>query len=98
MGSNQPTKLIVALLDKVPKSGALRSNILSEGNLLILNRPKGVMEVRIVRWGWLRGITRSGLTRSRGWLVGCESNNLHITRHPIKVTSVKKGGAINIGR
>ena len=51
LGSKQPTKLIVALLDKVLKSGALRSSILSEGNVLLLNGPKGVLEVRIVRWG-----------------------------------------------
>ena len=42
-------KLIVALLDKVPKSNALRSNKLSEGNLLILNGPKGVLDIRLVR-------------------------------------------------
>jgi len=42
-------KLIVALLDKVPKSGALKSNKLSEENLLLLNGPKGVLEVKIVR-------------------------------------------------
>ena len=42
-------KLIMALLDKVLKSRVFRSNKLSEGNLLILNGPKGVLEVRIVR-------------------------------------------------
>ena len=51
LGSKQPTKLIVARLGKVPKSGALRSNKLSEGNLLLLNGPKGIVEVRIVSWG-----------------------------------------------
>ena len=61
-----------------------------------MNGPKGVLEVRIVKWGWLRGITRSGLTRSRGWMMGYRLNNLLITRYPIKVTSVKKGSVINI--
>ena len=31
-------------------------------------------------------------------MMGCRSNNLVITKYPIKVTSVKKGGAINIGK
>ena len=44
-------KLIVALLDKVPKSGALRNNKCSEGNLLLLNGSKGVLDIRIVRRG-----------------------------------------------
>jgi len=64
--NKQPTKLIVTLLDKVPKSGALRSNKCSEGNLLILNGSKGVLGIRIVRREWLRGRTRSDLTRLRG--------------------------------
>ena len=66
--------------------------------MLLLNGPKGVVEVRIVRWGWLRGRSRSCMTSSRGWLVGCRSNNLVITKYPIKVTLVKKGGVINIGK
>jgi len=98
LGSKQPMNLIVALLDKVPKSGSLRSNQCSEGNLLLLNGPKGVLNNRIVRRGWLRGRTRSSLTRVRGWMIGCGSNNVHITRYLIKVTSVKKGGAIDIGK
>ena len=44
-------KLIVALLDKVPKNGILRSNKCSKGNLLLLNGPKGVLDIKIVRWG-----------------------------------------------
>ena len=89
-------KLIVALLDKFPKSDTFRSNKISEGNLLLMNGTKCVLEVKIVRWGWLRESTRSSLTRLRGWLVGRRSNNLLIARYPIKVTSVKKGDAINI--
>jgi len=98
LGSKQPMKLIVTLLDKVLKSGALRSSKLSKGNLLLLNGPKGVLEVKIARWRWLRGRARLCLTRSRSWLVGCRSNYLLITRYPIKVTSVKKSGVINIGK
>ena len=66
LGSKQPTKLIVALLDKVPKSGSLKRNKHSGGNLLLLNGPKGVLNIRIVTRGWLRGRTRYGLTRVRG--------------------------------
>ena len=39
----------------------------------------------------MRGRIRSGLTRSRGWMMGCRSNNLLITRYLIKVTSVRSG-------
>jgi len=98
LGRKQPTKLIVEPLGKVPKSGALRRNKLSEGNLLLLNGAKGFLEVEIVRRVWLRGRIRSGLTRSRDWMMRCRSNNPLITRHLIKVTSVKKGGAISIGK
>jgi len=80
LGGKHPTKLIVALLDKVPKGGALRSNKCSKGNLLLLNGSKGVLEVGIVRRGWLRGRTKSCLTRMRGWMMGCGLNNLVITR------------------
>ena len=55
LGSKQPTKLIMVLLGKVPKSDVLRSNKCSNGNLLLLNGSKSVLEVRIVRRGWLRG-------------------------------------------
>ena len=89
LGSNQPTKLIMALLDKVPKSGALGSNKSSKGNLLLLNGPKGVLEVRIVRRDWLRRRTRSSLTKMSGWIMRYGSNNLDITRYPIKVSLVK---------
>jgi len=91
-------KVIEALLDKVPKSGALRSNKCSKGNLLPLNGSKGVLEVSIVRRGWLRGRTRSDLIRMRGWMMGFDSSDLVITKHPIKVSPVKKGGSINIGK
>ena len=82
-------KLIVALLDKVSKSGILRGNKCLKGNLLLLNGSKGVLEVGIVRRGWLRGRTRSCLTRIRGWMMGCRSNNFIITRYLIKVILVK---------
>jgi len=36
------------------------------GKLAPLEWPKGVFEVRIVRWRWLSRITKSCLTRSRG--------------------------------
>jgi len=78
-----------ALLDKVLKSEGLISNKCSEGNLLLLNGSKGVLNVIIVKMRWLRGTTRSDLTRVRGWIMGCRSNNLLITGYPIKVTSVK---------
>ena len=79
----------MALLEKVPKSSVLRSNISSEGHLLLLDRPKGVLEVDIVSRGWFRGRTRSGLTKMRGWMMRCGLNNLGITRHLIKVSPVK---------
>ena len=88
----------MVLLDKVPKSGAIRSNKTSKGNLLLLNGPKGVLEVRIVRWRWARGRTRPCLTRSRGWLLAYRSNNFVITRYPVKVSPVKQSSAIDIGK
>jgi len=91
-------KFIVALLDKGPKGGALKSNKLSKETLLLLNVAKGVLKVRIVRWGLLRGRTRFGLTKSRGWMMGCRLNNLLSTRYPIMVTSGKEGSAINFGK
>ena len=43
----------MALLDKVTKSYVLRSNIGSKGYLLLLDGPKGGLEVSIVsRGGW----------------------------------------------
>jgi len=80
LGSKRPTKLIVVLLDKVLKSGALRSNKCSKGNLLLLTGSKGVLEVVIVRKGWLRGRTRFCFTRMRGQMMGYRMNNLVITR------------------
>ena len=88
-GSKHSTKLIVALLDKVSKSSILRGNKCSKGNLLLLNGSKDVLDVSIVKRGWLRGRTRSYLTRRRGWMIGCSSNNLFIIRYPIKVSSMK---------
>jgi len=78
----------MALLDKVMKSGILRSNICSNGHLLLLDRPKGGLEVSIVSGGWLGGRTRSSLTSKRGWR-RCGLNNLGITRYPIKVILVR---------
>jgi len=80
LGGKHPTKLIVALLDKVPKSGVLRSNKSSEGKLLLLDASKGVLET---------GVVRSGRTRMRGWMMRCGLINLGITRYPIKVSPVK---------
>jgi len=51
LGSKHPTKLIVELLEKVPKSGVLRSNKCSKEILLLLNGSKGVLDVRIVKRG-----------------------------------------------
>ena len=76
------------LLDKVTKSGVLKSNICSKGDLLFLNGPKGGLEVSIVSLGWSRERTRSGLTRIKGWK-GCRLNNLGISWYPIKVSLVK---------
>jgi len=53
LGSKQPTKLIVVLLNKVLKSIVLKSNKLLEENLLLFNGPQGVLEVRMVGWRWL---------------------------------------------
>ena len=76
----------MALLHKITKSGVLRSNISSKGQLLLLNGPKGGLEVNIVSRWWLEGKARSCLTRMRGSRVACRLNNLAITRYPIKVS------------
>ena len=89
LGSNHPTKLSVALLDKVSKSDVLRSNKCSKENLLLLNGSKGVLEVGIVRRRWFRERIRSCFTRLSGWMMGCRLNNLVTTRCPIKVSLVK---------
>ena len=44
--SNHPSKLIMPLLDKLLKSGMLRSNISPKGRLLFLNGPKCGFNVR----------------------------------------------------
>ena len=51
MSSKHPTELVAALLDKVTKSSVLRRNICSKGYLLLLDGPKGGLEVGIVSWG-----------------------------------------------
>ena len=51
MGSKHPTELVVVLLDKVTKSGILRSNIRSKGYFLLLDGPKDGLEVGIVSGG-----------------------------------------------
>jgi len=46
----------------------------------------------------LRRGTRACLTRIRGRLVGYGSNNLIITRHPVKVILAKQSSMIYIGK
>ena len=62
LGSKHPTKFIVALMDKVRKSDVLRSNIGSKGCLLLLDGPKGGLEVSIVSRESFGGRTKSSLT------------------------------------
>jgi len=45
--NKHPSELIVPLLDKLPKSGMLRSNISPKGGLLFLNGPKCRFNVRV---------------------------------------------------
>ena len=56
----------MVLLDKVMKSGVLRSNIGSNGYLLLLDGLKGGLEVGIVSGGWLGGRTWSDLISKWG--------------------------------
>jgi len=88
----------MALLNKVAKNGAVRSYKCSNGNVLLLNGSKGILEVGIVRREWLRGTTRSYMTRITGSMMGCSMNNLVITKYRIKVNSVKQGSSIDIGK
>ena len=83
LGSKHPTELVVALVNKVTKSGILRSNISLKEYLLLLHGPKGGLQVGIVSRVWLGGRARSGLTRMRAWRIGCGLSNLGITRYPI---------------
>ena len=76
-------------LGQSPEKRCSQKQQCSEGNLLMLNGSKGVLEVSIVSRGWLRRRTRSGLTRMRGWIMGYGLNNLVITRYPTKVSLVK---------
>ena len=64
--NNHPLELIMPLLDKITKSGMLRSNICPEGGLLLLNGPKCGSNVRGVRIGRLRIGTRPGKRGRRG--------------------------------
>ena len=89
LDSKHPTELVVVLLDKITKIGILRSNISSERNLLLLYGPKGGLEVDIVSRWWLGRRARSCLTRLKGSRMGCELNNLGVTRYPIRVSSRK---------
>ena len=66
------------LLDKITKSGMLRSNICSEGGLLLLNGPKCGSNIRVVRIGLVRRGARSG-KRGRGDR-RCRKSQLFITR------------------
>ena len=88
LGSKHPMELIVPLLNKVTKSGVLRGNVGSKGQLLLLNGPKGGLDICIVSRGKFRGGTRFGLTSEWGWR-RCKANNLRITRYPMKVSPVK---------
>ena len=45
--SNHPSELIIPLLDKLSKSGMLRSNISPKGGVLFLNGPKCRSNVRV---------------------------------------------------
>jgi len=54
LGSKHPTELAVLLLDKVMKSTVLRCNIRSKRYLLLLNGPKGGLEVSIISGGRLK--------------------------------------------
>ena len=56
----------MALLDKVIKSGVLRSNIAAKEYLLLLDGLKVELEVDIISGGWLGRRTRSGMTRKWG--------------------------------
>jgi len=78
LGSNHPSELITPLLDKITKSGMLKSNICPEGSLLFLNGPKCGSKVRVVRIGWLRRGTRSNKRGSRDRR--CRTSKLFITR------------------
>ena len=49
------------LLHKITKCGMLRGYISSKGGLFLLNGPKGVVDLTIVRVGMLRRETRSKL-------------------------------------
>jgi len=53
LDSKHPTELFMPFLDKVTKGGILRGNIGSKGHLLLLNGPKGGLEVYTVSGGRL---------------------------------------------
>ena len=60
LGSKNPMKLIVPLLNKVTKSAILRCNIGSKGHLFLLNGPNGGLKVGIISGRWVgRGTTSS---------------------------------------
>jgi len=48
LGGNHPTEHIVLLLDEVTKSGILSFNICLYGGLLLLNGPKGSLNLAII--------------------------------------------------
>jgi len=66
------------LLDKLTKSGTLRSNVCPKRGFLLLNGPKCGFKVKIVRIGWLGSETRPGKRgrRDRWWRM----SQLFITR------------------
>jgi len=77
--SNHPSELIMPLLDKLPKSGMLRSNISLKGGLLFLNGPKCGFNVRVGSRGWLGRGTRSS-NKGRRHMWGKRSQYFIITR------------------
>ena len=76
------------LLNKVTKSSIVRGNTGSRGHWLLLNGPKGGLEVGVVSKEWLGRGTRSGLTSKWEWR-RCGLSDLSIVRCLLKVTSVK---------
>jgi len=65
LGSKHPTALILLLLNKATKNGVLRGNIGSK-RYLLLNGPKGGLDICIVSGGRLGARTRSDLISKWG--------------------------------
>ena len=87
LGRKHPTELVVLFLDKVMKSGILRSNINSKGHLLLLDGPNGGLDFFKVSGGRSVGRTRvSKVSRGRRRYM---MDNLRITRYLMKVSPIK---------